>query len=168
MIGERTRDKMCAARRKGKWVGGYPALGYDIAPGGGKLIVNPHEAERVRAIFELFHQTGSIADTLTEIERRGKKSLKRLRTSVYELLRPHDTRPWELVRADLNARLRGWQNYFSYGAVARPYATVNRYVYDRVRYFLRRRHTTTHSRGTRQFSDDVVFGRLRVYSLRPH
>jgi transposase-like protein len=38
----------------------------------------------------------------------------------------------------------------------------------RVRYFLRRRHTTTHSRGTRQFSDDVVFGRLGVYSLRPH
>jgi RNA-directed DNA polymerase len=98
----------------------------------------------------------------------SKKSLKRLRTSVYELLRPHDTRPWELVRADLNARLRGWQNYFSYGAVARPYATVNRYVYDRVRYFLRRRHTTTHSRGTRQFSNDVVFGRLGVYSLRPH
>jgi RNA-directed DNA polymerase len=97
----------------------------------------------------------------------SKKSLKRLRTSVYELLRPHETRPWEQVRAHLNARLRGWQNYFSYGAVARPYATVNRYVYDRVRHFLRRRHSTTNSRGTRQFSDEVVFGRLGVYSLRP-
>ena len=43
----------------------------------------------------------------------SKKSLKRLRTSVYELLRPHETRPWEQVRADWNARLRGWQNYFS-------------------------------------------------------
>jgi hypothetical protein len=75
------------------------------------------------------------------------------------LLSPHETRPWEEVCADLNARLRGWQNYFSYGAMARSYATINRYVYDRVRYFLRRRHTTTHSRGTRQFSDQVVFGR---------
>ena len=64
---------------------------------------------------------------------------------TYELPRPQETRPWEQVRADLNARLRGWQNY-SYGAVARRYATVNRYVYDRIRYFLRRRHTTTHSR----------------------
>jgi site-specific DNA recombinase len=27
MIAERTRDKMRAARRKGKWTGGYPALG---------------------------------------------------------------------------------------------------------------------------------------------
>ena len=31
MISERTRDKMAAARRKGKWVGGIPVLGYDVA-----------------------------------------------------------------------------------------------------------------------------------------
>jgi site-specific DNA recombinase len=37
MIADRTRDKMAAARRKGKWVGGTPVLGYDIAVGGGKL-----------------------------------------------------------------------------------------------------------------------------------
>lgn len=28
MIAERTRDKMSAARRKGRWVGGIPMLGY--------------------------------------------------------------------------------------------------------------------------------------------
>ena len=31
---------MAAARRKGKWVGGTPVLGYDIADTGGKLVVN--------------------------------------------------------------------------------------------------------------------------------
>ncbi len=30
LIAERTRDKICAARRKGKWTGGYPVLGYDV------------------------------------------------------------------------------------------------------------------------------------------
>jgi site-specific DNA recombinase len=35
IISERMRDKMSAARRKGKWVGGMPVLGYDIAPEGG-------------------------------------------------------------------------------------------------------------------------------------
>ena len=30
IISERTRDKMGAARRKGKWVGGTPLLGYDV------------------------------------------------------------------------------------------------------------------------------------------
>jgi site-specific DNA recombinase len=37
LIAERTRDKMSAARRKGKWVGGTPVLGYDVAPGGWKV-----------------------------------------------------------------------------------------------------------------------------------
>src|SRR2546426_1057483 len=47
MISDRTRDKMAAARRKGKWVGGKPVLGYDVAANGGKLVVNPEEAGRV-------------------------------------------------------------------------------------------------------------------------
>src|SRR6187399_2027074 len=38
IIGERTRDKMGAARRKGKWVGGRPILGYDVVAT--KLVVN--------------------------------------------------------------------------------------------------------------------------------
>jgi len=71
LIGERTRDKMSAARRKGKWVGGYPVLGYDIDPAGGRLVVNQEEAEQVRAIFALFEESRSVLLTLAEIERRG-------------------------------------------------------------------------------------------------
>jgi site-specific DNA recombinase len=37
IISERTRDKLGAARRKGKWIGGIPVLGYDVAPQGGRL-----------------------------------------------------------------------------------------------------------------------------------
>jgi hypothetical protein len=44
IIGERTRDKMSAARRKRKWVAGTPVLGYDIVAGGGRLIVNDKES----------------------------------------------------------------------------------------------------------------------------
>jgi site-specific DNA recombinase len=32
IIAERTRDKMAATRRKGKWSGGTPVLGYDLDP----------------------------------------------------------------------------------------------------------------------------------------
>jgi len=71
LIGERTRDKMSAARKKGKWVGGCPVLGYDVATGGGRLVVNEQEAEQVRAIFALFEQTGSLRETMVEIQRRG-------------------------------------------------------------------------------------------------
>ena len=44
MISERTRDKMRAARRKGKWIGGNPVLGYDVAPQGGALVIHQEEA----------------------------------------------------------------------------------------------------------------------------
>ena len=40
IIAERTRDKIAAARRKGKWSGGQPLLGYDVDPQGFKLVVN--------------------------------------------------------------------------------------------------------------------------------
>jgi len=71
MIAERTRDKVHAARRKGKWTGGYPILGYDVAPGGGRLIVNEDEAKRVAAIFELYLEHQSLLATIKELDNRG-------------------------------------------------------------------------------------------------
>ena len=70
IIGERTRDKMSAARRKGKWVGGMPVLGYDVDPRGGRLIVNDGEAKQVREIFGLYAEHRSIPTTVAELERR--------------------------------------------------------------------------------------------------
>jgi site-specific DNA recombinase len=70
IIGERTRDKMSAARRKGKWVGGVPVLGYDVVPGGGRLVVNDKESRRVRDIFALFAERRSLAAVVTELVRR--------------------------------------------------------------------------------------------------
>src|SRR5947199_1131833 len=54
IIAERTRDKVAATRRKGKWSGGTPLLGYDLDPSGYRLTVNADEAIRVRAIFDLY------------------------------------------------------------------------------------------------------------------
>jgi site-specific DNA recombinase len=71
MIAERTRDKMSAARRKGKWVGGNPVLGYDVHPDGGSLVVNDGEAARVRAIFELYLEWRALLPVVDELERRS-------------------------------------------------------------------------------------------------
>jgi len=70
IIGERTRDKMSAARRKGKWVGGTPVLGYDVDPGGGRLVVNEKEARRVREIFGLYQTHRSLLKVLAELGTR--------------------------------------------------------------------------------------------------
>ena len=69
IISERTRDKMSAARRKGKWIGGHSVLGYDIDPKGGRIVVNPSEAEKVRTIFGLYMAQGSLLPVLQEIGR---------------------------------------------------------------------------------------------------
>ncbi len=71
MIRERTRDKMRAARRRGQWTGGVPVLGYDVAEGGGRLVVNEGEAERVRMIFRAYLETRSLSATVAEARRRG-------------------------------------------------------------------------------------------------
>ena len=71
MISERTRDKMSAARRKGKWVGGNLVLGYDAAAQGGALVVNQAEAKRVREIFALYLEYGSLIPVVEELDRRG-------------------------------------------------------------------------------------------------
>src|SRR6266852_6291218 len=76
---DRTRDKMAAARRKGKWVGGRPVLGYDVAATGGKLVVNADEASRVQAIFALYLQHRSLEAVLAEVQAR-RWTTKRWRT----------------------------------------------------------------------------------------
>jgi len=69
MVSERTRDKIAATRRKGKWSGGHPVLGYDVVDM--KLVPNQTEASRVRQIFDLYVEHQSITKVLRELERRG-------------------------------------------------------------------------------------------------
>jgi len=68
LISERTRDKMSAARKKGKYVGGAPLLGYDVEAS--KLIVNEAEAVRVRQIFQWYLEHESMLTVLAELDRR--------------------------------------------------------------------------------------------------
>ena len=71
IISERTRDKIAAARRRGKWSGGMPILGYDVDPRGSKLVVNEDEAVRVRTIFELYLEHQSLIATIQQLDQRG-------------------------------------------------------------------------------------------------
>src|SRR6266487_5431348 len=71
IISERTRDKMAAARKKGKWMGGIPVLGYDVAPDGGGLVVNNEEAKRVRTVFALYLECRSADELLAAVQAQG-------------------------------------------------------------------------------------------------
>src|SRR5262249_36138336 len=71
LISERTRDKIALARRRGKWAGGQPLLGYDVDPQGFRLAVNEFEAAQVRAIFALYLEHQALLPVVQELERRG-------------------------------------------------------------------------------------------------
>lgn len=93
------------------------------------------------------------------------KSVARVKRKVHEVLRPAEVGPWEQVSERLNRVLVGWSNYFSYGTRLMAYRAVDNHVCERVRGFMRRRRKVS-SRGARQFSDQVVFGKLGIVRLR--
>ena len=95
----------------------------------------------------------------------SKKSVARWRRKVHGVFGPSEVGRWEEVRDRLNRVLVGWSNYFSYGTRLMAYRAVDNHVCERVRGFLRRRRKVS-SRGTRRFSDQVVFGPLGVLRLR--
>lgn len=71
-IAERIKDKIAASRRKGKWTGGTPVLGYDVNRSGPspKLVINPTEAARVVQIFEMYVEMGALLPVVAELNRR--------------------------------------------------------------------------------------------------
>jgi site-specific DNA recombinase len=79
MIADRTRDKMGAARKRGKWLGSRPPLGYDGDRERMRLVVHGGEAERVRTIFDLYLRLGSMADVAIRLNELGWEK-KRWRT----------------------------------------------------------------------------------------
>jgi site-specific DNA recombinase len=76
IISERTRDKMAAGRRKGKWLGGRPVLGYDLDRENHKLIVNEKEAETVREIFDLYIKERSLLSVAIRLNDKGYETKK--------------------------------------------------------------------------------------------
>jgi RNA-directed DNA polymerase len=95
----------------------------------------------------------------------SRESVQHLKSGIRAILTPGNQAPWPSVRDRLNAILRGWSAYFAYGTRLMAYRAADNYVDQAVRGFLVRRHKVP-SRGTRRFSDEVVFGDLGVLRLR--
>lgn len=71
---ERIRDKLAAAKMKGKYVGGRPLLGYDVDRDRMRLVINREEAALVRHIFRRFIQLGSCMLVARELNREGHRT----------------------------------------------------------------------------------------------
>ena len=66
----------------------------------------------------------------------------------------------------LNAKLRGWANYFKLGPVGSAYRTVDSHTRHRVRQWLNRKHKEP-GQGKRTFSDEYLYETLGLVRLQP-
>jgi RNA-directed DNA polymerase len=94
-----------------------------------------------------------------------KGSVRRVKGRIRKVLHPGNQAPWPEIVTRLNWILNGWAHYFSYGTRLLAYRTVDNFVYQCARHFLRRRHKVP-SRGIRYFPAEKVFGDLGVLRLR--
>jgi DNA invertase Pin-like site-specific DNA recombinase len=69
VTGERIRDKIAASKRKGLWMGGMVPVGYQAS--GRTLVPDEEQAVRVREIYQLYLQMGSVRELCEELQRRG-------------------------------------------------------------------------------------------------
>jgi RNA-directed DNA polymerase len=117
----------------------------------------------LRARGDPLHRAGE--DGCASVASPSKKSVRRIKSTVSELLVAREKGSWPNVRDRLNRLLQGWSAYFSYGTRTRVYRAVDYHVCDRVRHFLRHRRKL-HGRGTRSIYPAMVFGALGVLQLR--
>jgi len=150
IISERTRDKMAAARRKGKYVGGAPILGYDIDRERSCLVVNEQEATRVRQVFELYLEQQSLIPTIAELDRRGWVT-KRWTTKKGKQRGGRPFNKNNLYGLLTNATYIGKICYKDEVYEGQHQAIVDPEIFERVRRLLRLNHRTGGARVRNQF-----------------
>ena len=69
VTGERIRDKIAASKKKGMWMGGFAPIGY--LPHERTLVVDEANAQRIRDVFRLYLDLGSVARLQEGVNRRG-------------------------------------------------------------------------------------------------
>src|SRR4029453_2272852 len=94
----------------------------------------------------------------------SKQSVARLKPRLWAILHRGKKTPWTEVRGKLNRLLKGSSGYFNYGTCTPAYRANDNHVMTRVQHFLVERHKVP-SRGTAQFSREIVFGELGGLSL---
>jgi RNA-directed DNA polymerase len=95
----------------------------------------------------------------------SKKSVKRIKAKIGDLLVPGNKGAWPDICDRLNRLLAGWSAYFGYGSRRQAYRAVDHHVYDRVQHFHVKRHKVR-GRGTRRFPHEDIFGKLGVRRLQ--
>lgn len=156
MISERTRDKITASRRKGKWTGGIVPLGYDVHEK--QLVINELEAVTVREIFDLYLQRRSALMVAQDLNERGRTT-KRHRAKNGNI---RTGKPWTkqaVLRVLRNPIYAGYMPCGEDLFEGDHEAIIDREIFNRVRALLDGARPKTRWRGRNP--DYILSGLLR-------
>ena len=129
MIGERTRDKIAAARRKGKWTGGPVPLGYRVEEK--RLFEVELEAVVVREAFALYLEHRSTLEVARILNARHR-STKRHRSEKGRLREARTFTKADVTRILRNPVYAGFMHSHGQLHEAEHAAIVERETFDRV------------------------------------
>jgi site-specific DNA recombinase len=158
VIGERIRDKVAQAKRRGKHCGGTPILGYDI-DSESRLVVNPQEAELVKTVFKRFIQLGSCLRVAKELNSQGHRT-KSWTTKKGVLRQGHAWDKTQVHRILVSRTYIGEVTHKDQVYKGEHEAVVDRATWDRIHATLQ---TNGHQRATetRQKTPALLRGILR-------
>ena len=98
--------------------------------------------------------------------RPSSKKIQRLCREISEMTERRTTlRDVDEQIGRINAKLRGWSNYFRIGTVRNAYRTVDAHVRHRVRQWLCAKFKVR-GQGTTRFPDQYLYERLKLYQLQ--
>jgi site-specific DNA recombinase len=133
MIGERTRDKIAAARRKGKWTGGPVPLGYTVHEK--RLVVDESEAAIARDVFSLYLKQRSALAVVRILNEASRFTKRRVAASG----RITEARPWrktDVLRVIRNPIYAGYMRSHGELHEGEHEALVDRETFSRARSIL--------------------------------
>ena len=71
VITERIKDSIAGAKKRGKFCGGVPILGYDVNSSSKKLEINKKEAKLIKEIYKLYSESGSAFEVAKILNSQG-------------------------------------------------------------------------------------------------
>lgn len=99
------------------------------------------------------------------LTRPSKEALKGIRAEVKRMTRRSTLHlPEQLVISRLNEVVRGWVQYFYFGHCTQEFSRLRRYLADRVRIYLRRKHGKK-KKGYKEYPDHYLYKVLRLYEI---
>ncbi|MGH7408478.1 MAG: group II intron reverse transcriptase/maturase [Candidatus Methylomirabilales bacterium] len=140
------------------------ALGLTLNPAKTRVLAAQREAFTFLGFTVRLARSGRTGGWFALL-RPSAAARQRLRDKVKGLTdRSRAPRPTPAVIAEVNRVVQGWAGYFHFKHCARDFSNLRRFVEERVRTYLRRKHRHR-TRGYRAFPNAFLYQRLGLYRL---